>query len=157
MRALRALLTHSPREWILLIRVAFWVIIVRAALALCPYKTVEAWLERRAASRAGDRRVHKPIERSNGIDSANHTKRLRLWATRAVSSRLLGSRPCLTQALVGRYLLALIGERATLRFGGTLGENRRFAAHAWLEDEDGAILLGGGDARTQYTPFQPLK
>jgi hypothetical protein len=77
-----------------------------------------------------------------------------LWAVRATGRRLLPERPCLTQALVGRFLLAQHGLDASIQIGVTKEESD-LKAHAWLEHE-GTIILGGAQSRDKYQPFPAL-
>jgi hypothetical protein len=74
-----------------------------------------------------------------------------LWAVESATRRLLPRRPCLTQALTARLLLARRGARpTTLQIGVTRGENEAFGAHAWLE-RNGTVLIGGAAAPQSYT------
>lgn len=93
--------------------------------------------------------------------SAEHTPLLSnpeatrtVWAVRAVGRRLMPERPCLTQALVGRLLLARDGIDATLHIGVTKAEDV-LKAHAWLEYGD-VIILGGRRSREEYRAFPAL-
>lgn len=73
-----------------------------------------------------------------------------LWAVEAVVPRLFRTRPCLTQALTARALLAQRGVQTHLRLGVARSPNGPLQAHAWLE-RNGQVLTGGDD--TQYTPL----
>ena len=72
-----------------------------------------------------------------------------LWAVAAVNRRLFPSRPCLTQALTARYLLARRGIPSTFRIGVTRGEDQSLQAHAWLE-QDGKVIIGGQESPDAY-------
>lgn len=77
-----------------------------------------------------------------------------IWAIGAVGRRLMPERPCLTQALVGRLLLAREGVDATLHIGVTKEESA-LKAHAWLEQGD-VVILGGDRSREEYRAFPAL-
>ena len=64
-------------------------------------------------------------------------------------------RPCLTQALVGRLLLARHGIDTVIQIGVTK-DDAELKAHAWLE-HDGTIVLGGAQSRDEYRPFPALQ
>lgn len=77
-----------------------------------------------------------------------------LWAVRATGRRLMPKRPCLTQALVGRLLLARCGVDVAIHIGVTKAGDE-LKAHAWLE-HGGDIILGGSQSRDEYRPFPVL-
>lgn len=74
-----------------------------------------------------------------------------LWAARTVAPRLIPSRPCLTEALAARFLLARQGVAADLQIGVAQTPQKALHAHAWLERR--GEVLHGTDATTltQYT------
>lgn len=74
-----------------------------------------------------------------------------LWAARTVAPRLIPSRPCLTEALTARFLLARQGVAADLQIGVAHAPKIALHAHAWLERR--GEVLHGEDATTltQYT------
>jgi hypothetical protein len=72
-----------------------------------------------------------------------------LWAVGAVNRRLFPDRPCLTQALAARYLLARRGVATRLHIGVARGDGGVLSAHAWLE-RDGRVLIGGDQSRSRY-------
>lgn len=76
-----------------------------------------------------------------------------LWAVRTVAPRLIPSRPCLTEALAARFLLARRGVAADLQIGVAQTPENALHAHAWLERR--GEVLHGADATTltQYTPL----
>lgn len=88
--------------------------------------------------------------RSSGEIEQPEEQRL-LRAVESVTRRLLPRRPCLTQALTARLLLARRGARpTTLQIGVARGADEAFGAHAWLE-RDGTVLIGGATAPHSYT------
>jgi hypothetical protein len=60
---------------------------------------------------------------------------------------------CLVQAIALQILLGRRGHRAALRLGVAHDEDRKLAAHAWLE-LDGRVLVGG-QGRERYTTLPP--
>lgn len=76
-----------------------------------------------------------------------------LWAVEAVVPRLFRTRPCLTQALTARVLLAQRGVQTHLRLGvARRPDDGRLQAHAWLE-RNGYVLTGGDDGPEHYIPL----
>lgn len=114
----------------------------RWALWALPYRWVSSALEPGRVWRQGPR---------DALKGARYRRRV-IWAVSAASRRLLPKKPCLTQALVARWLLALGGHSAELRIGVALGERRELLAHAWLE-QAGHVILGGNDSPLKYKPF----
>jgi len=77
-----------------------------------------------------------------------------LWATEVACRRLLPERPCLTQALTARVLLARRGARVPeLEIGVKRQSDGTLEAHAWLE-RDQEVLIGGRDAPATYRPLR---
>jgi hypothetical protein len=72
----------------------------------------------------------------------------------AVGRRLLGDKPCLTQALVAQRFLRQRGYDTTLRIG-VAKDGRELLAHAWLERE-GRVIIGGGASPVRYKPLAPV-
>ena len=132
-------------SWGTLARVLPFLAVVRAALWVLPYRTVA-----RLFDVSGDRiatRAKKPPKRAAALI------RTVAWAGRT----LLADRPCLTQAIACRWLLARWGYATELRLGVRRKEDGEgIMAHAWLE-MDGRIVLGGGDSADVYTPFRPAR
>lgn len=146
-------------------RAAYWIVVIRAALACCPFKRVLRYVERRAET-ALRHTSFAPDGSSSGAAADRSgtpggtpapppvASRPTLWAIHAVGRRLLPARPCLTQALVGRLLLAREGVDVTVHIGVAKSDGE-LRAHAWLE-RDGAIILGGARSRDAYRPFPAL-
>lgn len=130
----------------MLARAVLLVAATRVALHLLPYRRVEQALApervppRPTAGRGADPRIQRRV----------------LWAVDAAARRLLPRKPCLTQALVARWLLARHGIPSTMRIGVAYDARRRLQAHAWLEQE-GRVILGGADSPLKYTPLAPLQ
>ena len=84
-------------------------------------------------------------------------RRRAAWAAHAVGRRFLPERPCLTQALVLKYLLLRRGdETAELHIGVTRTEAEGLQAHAWVE-RDGRVLIGGANSPETYARFADLE
>ena len=75
------------------------------------------------------------------------------WAVDAVARRLLSRKPCLPMALVALYLLRRRGHPAVLRLGVKRQADETVGAHAWVEDEDGRVLIGGLRDLSSYAPL----
>lgn len=126
----------------------YWIVMIRAALEVVSFRRVLRYVEARAEAACAehgtapaDAMAHPPVART-------------VWSIQAVGRRLMPQRPCLTQALVGRLLLAREGVATTLHIGvAKAAEDLK--AHAWLEHE-GTILIGGAHARDEYRPFPAL-
>ena len=183
---------------------AGWILVVRAALELFPFRRILKLIESRArhhlgyelTHRAGaqDRDAQRQALRSDGSPSVKGVRHPReqssltpsppqndrpaqghvspqllaeqavrrdpavdrtLWAVWATGRRLMPERPCLTQALVGRLLLARHGIDTVIQIGVTK-DDAELKAHAWLE-HDGTIVLGGAQSRDEYRPFPALQ
>ncbi|MDT0631225.1 lasso peptide biosynthesis B2 protein [Rubrivirga sp. S365] len=133
-----------PRaSWGALARVLPMLLVVRIALWALPYRTVVRLFEPSAGGAASADKV--PPQQASAL------LRTVAWAGRT----LLADRPCLTQAIAGRWLLARKGYPSTLRLGVRRDEDG-IGAHAWLE-VDGRIVLGGGDSSVVYSPFRPAR
>ena len=132
-------------SWGTLIRVLPLLVAVRMALWVLPYRTV---------SRLFDVPSHEIAARPKATPKRTVALiRTVAWAGRT----LLADRPCLTQAIAGRWLLARRGYASDLKMGvRRKDDGEGIAAHAWLE-MDGRIVLGGGDSPDVYTPFRPAR
>lgn len=128
---------------------AGWIVVMRLALEVFAFRRVFRYVEDRAETLL-DRGEYVPPTTPTGRAAVRRT----VWAVRATGHRLLPKRPCLTQALVGRMLLAQHGVAATLHIGVTKADDE-LKAHAWLERDD-AVILGGTQSREDYRPFPAL-
>ena len=124
------------------IHVVVRVVLVRLGLWALPYATVRRMIDR--ASRPRAVRV---------ADVPAYRKRV-LQCVAAVANRLLGSKPCLTQALVAQWLLGQTGFSTDLKFGVATGE-KGLEAHAWLE-KNGQVILGGHTSPFRYATLHPV-
>ena len=132
-------------SWGTLVRVLPLLLVVRLALWTLPYRVVARLFD------VDDEAVAARPKRAP--KHATALVRTVAWAGRT----LLADRPCLTQALACRWLLARRGYLADLKLGVRRSEDGAgIVAHAWLE-LDGRIILGGGDSADTYAPFSPSR
>ena len=75
-----------------------------------------------------------------------------VWAVRQATAALPWGRTCLTEALTMSVMLRRVGCETTLQYGVASDDERRFAAHAWLE-HNGAVV--GGAMPRAYVPLRP--
>ena len=144
---MKLLIKFATRAWpdkVLLVRSLALVCVVRVGLWVLSYKTVQ-------------RLVDTPLaEQTHASPRAAWAYQQRVVAAvEAVGRRLLGSKPCLTQALVARRMLRQGGIDAILRIGVTK-DGRELLAHAWLE-HDGRVVIGGGASPVRYKPLAPVQ
>lgn len=141
---------------------AAWIIILRTTLEVFSFRRVFRYVERRARHylQMNERDASLSQEQASDAHSTppsvleNTAAARTIWALHAVGRRLMPTRPCLTQALAGRLLLARKGIDASLHIGVTKSEGE-LQAHAWLE-QDGTIIIGGAQSREVYHPFPAL-
>jgi hypothetical protein len=132
---------HPAEQW-MLVKALVVVTAVRIALTTVPYRRVEAWSARR------------PGQESDATLSPRHARTL--WAVGAVSSRLLGKRPCLVQAIAARWMLGRQGLDTDLRIGVARKAGELLLAHAWLE-RDGRVLIGGAASPVRFEMLKPVR
>lgn len=129
-------------EFLLLIRAFTLVMLVRVMLVLVPYKKVIEIMRRFSSGRV------------MSDDSTDPGKLA--WAVRAAGRRLLGGKPCLTEALVLDVLLRRRGISSEIRLGVTKGQNGALLAHAWVES-NGRVVIGRKSSEFIYTRLEPLR
>jgi len=125
----------------LLIRALVLLALMRAGLWFLPFKVVL-----RLTRRVG--------QRPRAGEGGDLTVGAIVSAVRN-ASRFLPGATCLTQALVGRVLLAQTGHLSALRIGVRKDPVRGFEAHAWLEHR-GKVILGKLEDLSRYAPMRPL-
>jgi hypothetical protein len=140
-RTLFAFLRRPRAERAALVRAVVLVGAVRAALAVVPFVRLLRGLDGLA------RRLPAPP-----ADAAY--RRRAAWAVGAVAGRLVPGGPCLTQALVLKFVLSRRGHPAVLRIG-VAKESGLLHAHAWLES-DGEVVIGGEEALGHLRPLPQL-
>ena len=143
MALLRKFLARSWADRALLVRAFVLVSAVRVGLWVLPYRTVHRLADCPVALRAMT------------PDEERHNLRRVIGAVEAMSRRLLGAKPCLTQALAAQRILRQEGLDSTLRIG-VAKDGHELLAHAWLE-RAGRIVIGGGDSKVRYTPLRPAR
>lgn len=125
-------------QWRDLSRASAWILGTRAALSVLSWKRVSNAFSQ----------THRPVGPLN-LSRAKQT----VWAVDAVAKRILGDKPCLTQALVARHLLRDYGVETDLLLGAARKETGEIEAHAWLERE-GIVVIGGATSPQKYITFQ---
>ena len=143
MALLRKFFARSWTDRLLLIRAFVLVSAVRIGLGVLPYRTVHRLAECPVAPRA-----MTPGEERQSL-------RRIVGAVEAMSRRLLGDKPCLTQALAAQRILRQEGIDSTLRIG-VAKDGQELLAHAWLERGD-RVLIGGGRSPSLYTPLVSMR
>lgn len=140
MRLLHKFFLRSREDRVLLIRALVLVFCVRVGLRLLAFRTVRRLVD------------HPLVARPDGDPREAWMYQRRVVASvEAVGRRLLGDKPCLTQALVARRMLRQGGVDAELRIGVTK-DGATLLAHAWLEQE-GHVVIGGQASLVRYKPL----
>ncbi len=137
MKYLLAIRKLSWKAGWMLLKAGWVVFAIKVALKTVPYKKVLTKIEgglRSSRMKATDQRFE---ERA-------------VWAVRAIARRFLGDKPCLTQALALKWILARAGKKTTLKIGVNKNLDNALEAHAWLE-LDGEIIIGGRNSPVFYT------
>jgi len=124
-------------EWRLLIRVAALIGCIRLGLQVLSYKRTSALVKRTSNPRM------------NRDELSFEERRRLIWAVRALTKRMLNTKPCLTQSLALLWLLRRRGEDVRVQIGVRKNDAGEFAAHAWLEQE-GQVLIGGKMSPANY-------
>lgn len=145
-RALKTLGALPASDWRVLLSALVVVVAFRVALWVFPYRFIRKMMVRSMSRATPPAETQRVLVRRKRI----------LWAVHAVSRRLLGKKPCLTQALAAQWMLARTGVQPELKIGVAFGEERSLKAHAWLELDD-RIIIGGADSVIRYTPLQPKR
>jgi len=144
MRRLRRFLGLPTADRRLLIEAALFLGVVRLGLKLLPFQTLWTLLNRMPKARLGP-----------GSRDPRAAERL-AWAIATAGPYLVGSRPCLPQALAAQLLLVRRGFPARLRLGVVKGDRGEVLAHAWMETE-GRVVVGGSLAElARFTPLLAL-
>ncbi len=142
MALLHKFLARPWADKALLLRALSLVAATRLGLWVLPYRTVHRLVESRNEA--------VPVTIQEG---ATYQRRV-VAAVESVGRRLLGDKPCLTQALVAQRLLRQGGYETSLHLGVTK-DGQTLLAHAWLERE-GYVVIGGGHSQVQYAPLTPV-
>jgi hypothetical protein len=126
--------SHSGRDLLFALEAAFWLVAMRAALFLVPFRLI--------APHLGDSGHETPAELTAG---EMETARRISWAVQAVAHRL--SLVCLPQALAAKAMLRMRRIASTLYLGVHLRSRATISAHAWLRCGP-LIVTGQPGART---------
>lgn len=143
MTLLHKFINRSWADRALLVRAFVLVSAVRIGLWVLPYRTVHRLAE------------CSVTPRELSPDEERRTMRRIVGAVEAMSRRLLGMKPCLTQALAAQRMLRQEGIDSVLRIGVTK-DGSELLAHAWLE-RDNRVLIGGKHSPHLYTPLVSMR
>lgn len=139
----RPLRELSAREWTTLLSAVPVVLMVRLGLSTLKFKPLVDRLRTYAARLSGGPATEEEVHRL-------------AWAVNAIGGRLLGSRPCLTQALALQFLLWRRRVDTELRIGVDKDDDGQLLAHAWVV-RDGRVLIGGHLSEMKYRPLPGLQ
>ena len=131
---LRKLATLSWSDRLMLIEAAFWLVVMRLAILLLPFRWTARAFGLTTDGGSGD------------VDPERLARAARVgWAVEAVAARARWVGTCLAQALAGWMLLRRRKLPASLSLGVAKGEESPdgFIAHAWLRC--GRTTLTGGN------------
>ncbi len=128
------------RQWVLLAEVSVVMGATWLLLRLLPFKKLQALY---AGASEAETPAETPVADAERI----------VWAARVVARRMLGSKPCLTQALTVQWFLRREGIPSALRIGVMKADGGQLKAHAWLES-GGRIIIGGVSSPARYATLQ---
>jgi Transglutaminase-like superfamily len=114
-------------------------VLMRAAMALVTARVALKLMPLRAA-----RRVIIRSQALARLPSPPPAERI-VWAVETAGRAIPGARNCLVQALAAEAILLCAGHRCDLRIGVAKDGTRELAAHAWLENGEGEVLIGRFD------------
>lgn len=115
-------------EKILFFEAFFFVVLIRTALWLIPFKVFQNGFRKFLTAKA---ETAEP----------DWTQLIKIVRSVKTASRFVPSASCLTQALSALLIFHLKGQQAELKIGVAKDAESNFEAHAWLE-KDGKILIG---------------
>lgn len=130
MRPLNSFLRLPTHECGLLLKAAFFLVLVQVGLRIFPFRLVRSSLSFR----------RPPLLRSSRSGRCSAARIA--WAVDAASRHLPVRGTCLSRALAVRILLSHYGLPSILRIGVAKDEKQALQAHAWVESE-GKVILGG--------------
>ncbi len=133
----------SATDHSVLLQACFWVAVVRLSLYLVPF----AWC------RTALKRLHQL--KAFQVRGSSVKRQQITWSVSAAGRRIPKA-TCLTQALAARILLNRYGHPNQLCIGVRIEEEGKFSAHAWLEAEEGRVLIGQLSTLSCYTKL-PLE
>jgi hypothetical protein len=135
----RAARLPGARGW-LLGEALIALLIVRAAMALLPFRRIAAWL--------GTPGAESP---PNATAEETYMAQEIGWAVGAVARRVPWDGRCLAQALAAASMLRRRGLEGTVSFGAAQGNCAGFDAHAWLRF--GSCIVTGGPGHQRFKAF----
>ena len=138
-RRLSRFLALRATDKLLLVQCLASLAAFRIGLCFLPYQTLRKWMP------------EKPATDRGSVEDLSRTA----WGIRH-AARLVPGASCLTQALAAQLLLARAGHQSQIEVGVAMGEDGRFAAHAWLIS-DGHVIVGGSPQYLErFTPLANL-
>lgn len=133
----------SALDTLVLLQACFWVGVVRLSLYLIPFAWCRMALER--------------LHRIKAFQvTGSPVKRHQITWSVSAAGRRIPKATCLTQALAARILLNRYGYSNQLCIGVRIEEEGTFSAHAWLEGQEGRVLIGQLSTLSCYTKL-PLE
>jgi len=116
---------------------------MRVALAAAPLQRVILWMNEDHARRRGKKPVGLDVQRA---------------ALRIVQASAYCPLPttCLSRTLAAHLMMSRLGFTSVPRIG-VRNANGHFAAHAWLECQDGIVIGDASPDGETYTPVQSLE
>jgi hypothetical protein len=129
----------------MLLQALFIVGLIHLSLLLLPFRVVQRFT-------ANALRTDASLPQTARADYQQRVVR----AVRAVARRMLGDRPCLSQALAVQWFLGRAGWETELHIGVVKQTDQALAAHAWLEGQ-GEVLIGGRSSRVLYTRLHTIR
>jgi hypothetical protein len=133
---------RPPGDFWMLMKVTAMTVACRAALRIAPFRKVHSFVE-------------KPRQAGVSVRSPRDAYQI-AWAASTAGKWLLPNRPCLTQALVLKYLYDRRGFPATLRIGVKKSDDNKLLAHAWVES-NGQVVIGGSTSPDEYRAFPEFR
>lgn len=127
----------GPDRWLLL-EAVFWLILLRVAIELLPFRRIARFLGLGQAAHG------TAVERKR-TDEAERIA----WAVNTAATRLSWTNTCLVQALTGAALMSRHAIPGTLYLGVTKDANapEGISAHAWLSCGDEILTEAAGHER----------
>ncbi len=135
----------SSRDKRLMIPVASGIFLTRFLLWTISYKRVLQFHSWTMSIFSTHGTIQNELEYTNRI----------VLLVNGVGRRVLGSKPCLPQALVTLWFLGRSQIDAHLKIGVTRGKSGEFLAHAWIES-NGDIVIGGRMSQYRYAKIEAV-
>jgi hypothetical protein len=145
MKSLRKFARLSSSDQRLLIASGALLAAIRIGLWLIPFSTLRRLLGRMQSTHRDTRKTEAEV-----------LKKI-VWAVSVAGRCLPKAGNCLAQALATQVMLGRRGHDTTLRIGVARSDDGQCLAHAWLEAENGRVVIGGSEAISRFVPLPPLR